>query len=97
MLLPCQAHPDRHGETEGMPVVILEALASGKPVVGTSYCFVPEPLKRGGFIEIKEPTPADIAAGLKKALAGDFSADFSIVDKYRWEEVARFYSEVIAG
>ena len=91
------AQPDKHGETEGMPVVILEALASGKPVVGTSYCSAPEPLKQGGFIEIKEPTPAEIAAGLRKALSGDFRADFKAVDNYSWEQVAKFYSEVIAG
>jgi len=89
--------PDKYGETEGMPVVVLEALASGKPVVGSSYCSVPEPLKHGGFLEVEEPTAEALAAALKQALNGEFKADFSAVDKYSWEEVARFYAEVISG
>lgn len=88
--------PDQFGETEGMPVVVLEALASGKPVVGSSYCSVPEPLKSGGFLEVEEPTPEALAAALKQVLNGEFQADFSAVDRYSWDQVARFYAEVMS-
>jgi len=91
------SRPDKYGETEGMPVVVLEALASRKPVVGTVHCHVPEALKRGGFIEVPDAGEQELAKGLKKALEGDFQADFSLVDEYSWDRVARLYSEVIAG
>jgi len=89
--------PDQYGESEGMPVVLLEALASGKPVVGTSFCSAPENLKLAGFIETDGTSPEAIAKSLKKALSGEFQSDFSRVDQYSWQEVAKFYSGVISG
>jgi len=89
--------PDRFGESEGMPVVALEGLASGKPVIGTIYCSAPEELKEAGFLEIAESNPNAIAEGVRKVLQGGLKVDFRTVDKYRWEEVAKFYAEVIKG
>jgi glycosyltransferase involved in cell wall biosynthesis len=89
--------PDQYGESEGMPVVVLEALASRKPVVGTPYCSAPETLKQAGFMETEDASPEAIAKGLKKVLSGDFSADFSKVDQFSWPEVAKFYAGVISG
>jgi len=90
--------PDRYGETEGMPVVVLEALASNKPVVGTIFCSVPEELKQeGGFIELGEVNPQAIADAIIKIINQGFKMDFSKVNQYSWEEVSRFYAEVISG
>lgn len=85
---------DRFGETEGMPVVILEALASGLRVVGTTCCGAPEELHKAGFIEIE---PAD-AEALKKAIKeaktnNAKSYDHSIIQNFSWSETAKKYSE----
>lgn len=89
--------PDQYGESEGMPVVVLEALASKKPVVGTPFCSVPETLKQAGFLETENTSPEAIAKELKRALTGDFQADFSKVEQFAWQEVAKFYAGVISG
>ena len=90
--------PDRHGESEGMPVVLLEGIASGKPVVGTSFCSAPGPLKEGGgFFETADASPQALAQELKNVLKGENVEDFSKVDQFRWPEVARFYAEVISN
>lgn len=39
-VLPCQAGP--HGETDGIPVALMEAMASGVPVVSSPVAGVPE-------------------------------------------------------
>ena len=79
-----------------MPVVILEALASGKPVVGSRYCFVPQELKASGFIEV-ELSPEEIASGIKKVLGNKHKPDGEILKRFSWQEVARFYAEVLKG
>jgi len=90
--------PDKYGETEGMPVVVLEALASNKPVVGTIFCSAPEELKRsGGFIELGEVNPQAIARAIIKVINQRGEMDFSRVNQYSWEQVSGFYAEVISG
>jgi glycosyltransferase involved in cell wall biosynthesis len=90
------SHPDRHGETEGMPVVVLEALASGTPVVGSVFCSVPRELVRAGFTEVPGPGPGPLAAFLATVLNGTGSGvNAEIVQRYSWERVSGFYASVI--
>jgi glycosyltransferase involved in cell wall biosynthesis len=37
----------RNGDSEGMPIALLEASASGKPVIGTDHAGIPEAVKDG--------------------------------------------------
>ena len=87
---------DRYGEGEGMPVVVLEALASGKPVVGSRYCFVPDELKSSGFIEVGLE-PEEIARGIKRALEDKEKPKQSAIQRFSWERIAEFYAEVLKG
>ncbi len=85
---------DSHGESEGMPVVIIEAMASGLPVIGTTCCAVPSELADAGFIEIK---PQD-AKQLKKAIEdlknkSETLVHQRIIRKFSWPETARQYAE----
>jgi len=85
---------DKYGEGEGMPVVILEALACGKPVVGSRYCFVPDELKSSGFIEVGLE-PEEIARGIKRALEDKEKPKQSAIQRFSWERIAEFYAEVL--
>lgn len=89
--------PDKSGESEGMPVVALEALASGRPVIGTVYCSVPAQLKQAGFVEIDESSPNVIAEAVRMVLKNGVCVETEKLDRYSWSEVARFYAEVIQG
>lgn len=55
---------------EGLPVVIIEALSSGKPVIATRVGGVPELIEDGvsGFI-VEPENPQSIAEGLMKAVS----------------------------
>jgi glycosyltransferase involved in cell wall biosynthesis len=60
---------DRHGETEGMPTVILEAFAAGCPVVGTRVAGIPEFVRDGETGFLAAPKDGDaLAAALLRAL-----------------------------
>jgi colanic acid/amylovoran biosynthesis glycosyltransferase len=57
---------------EGLPVVIMEALAMGRPVVTTDVAGIPELVKDGinGFM-VKSGSAESLADGMKRALATD--------------------------
>lgn len=87
-----------NGETEGMPVVILEALASGCPVIASRVSGIPDVVKddvNGLLVE-----PADVA-GLAATITR-FARDGSLrarlaacatesVEQYSWPNVAGAY------
>jgi colanic acid/amylovoran biosynthesis glycosyltransferase len=61
----------RDGQMEGIPVVLMEALASGLCVVATRLSGIPELIRDGetGFL-VEPGDPEDLAAGLERALGG---------------------------
>jgi glycosyltransferase involved in cell wall biosynthesis len=87
---------------EGMPNVVLEALASGLPVVGSNISGNAELVEDGstGFLFNLEEDPAKIAEQIvilsrdpdrRKAMG--ISARESVAAKYTWEQVAAMYEE----
>ena len=93
---------DSTGETEGLPVVLLESLASGKPVVATRVAGAPDVIVDGhnGFLA-KPQDGKDLAEKMIKAL----NADANIlsknaresVQKYDWEVIGKDYRDRILG
>ena len=67
-VLPCVVAPD--GDRDGIPNVILEAMASGLPVVSTPVSGIPEVVRDGetGFL-VPEHDPAAVADALERLLA----------------------------
>ena len=92
---------DSHGETEGMPTVVLEAMASGARVVGTRVNGIPDVLhdaQNGWLVE-----PADdqaLAAGLIAAANG-LDAELIAEEGARtaaqhdWDAVANEYRKLL--
>jgi len=88
---------DISGETEGMPVVVLEGLSAGRPVVATDLCSVPAELCGKGVIEVKAGDEKSLAEGIEEALAGKAVVEMEAVKKYDVRETARFYYRLFKG
>jgi glycosyltransferase involved in cell wall biosynthesis len=91
---------DSTGETEGLPVVLLEALACGKPVVATRIAGTPDVIVDGlnGFLA--EPAdPVDLAEKMVQALNADAAAlshnARNSVQPYDWEMIGKDYRDRI--
>ena len=66
--VPCLVGKD--GNRDGLPTVILEAMASGVPVVATRVTGIPEAVEDGGTGRVLEPgRPEALAAALAELLA----------------------------
>jgi len=93
---------DSTGETEGLPVVLLEALACGKPVVATRVAGAPDVIVDGHNGFLAEPkNPGDLAEKMVKALNAD-AATLSknardSVQQYDWEMIGKNYRDRILG
>jgi len=92
---------DSGGETEGLPVVLLEALACGKPVVATRVGGAPDAIRDGhnGFL-VPPKDPDSLALKLKEALQGE-SASLSqnamqSVQLYDWQRIGQDYADNIS-
>lgn len=94
---------DQYGETEGMPTVVLEALASGVRVVGSAVDGIPDVIRHGENGWLCQPKdPADLADKLLDAL-GDRApstvllAAADTAEQFDWPNLARRYAEALRG
>ncbi|QPJ60981.1 MAG: glycosyltransferase family 4 protein [Candidatus Nitronauta litoralis] len=89
---------DTNGQVEGFPVVMLEALASGNPVVGTRLGGIPECIVDGENGYTVEPeNPNAIAEGILKILQRGpqtFSEGaMASVKRFDWQTISEDYSK----
>jgi glycosyltransferase involved in cell wall biosynthesis len=91
---------DSRGETEGMPTVVIEAMASGLRVVGSNVDGIPDLLKNriNGWLA----APADskeLAEALRAALSepSDVISQRAIADsaQHDWSKVADEYAAAV--
>ena len=92
---------DRHGETEGMPTVVVEAMAAGARVVASAVDGIPDVVRHreNGWL-CREKDPEDLAEKLVEALAeprdtGVTAAAERTGREHDWEEIARSYMEAL--
>jgi glycosyltransferase involved in cell wall biosynthesis len=66
---------DSHGETEGMPTVVVETMAAGLPVVGSDVAGIPDVIDhtRNGWLA-RPADPVDLADQIRTALTVDTEA-----------------------
>lgn len=66
------AHRDESGNMDGLPVVLVEALASGVPSISTTLSGIPELLATGAGVLVKPDEPEELATAISR-LMGDAS------------------------
>ncbi|MBI2144037.1 glycosyltransferase [Candidatus Woesearchaeota archaeon] len=94
----------KSGDTEGLGVVLLEAIAAGCPVVASNVGGIPDIVidrKTGLLVEQKNPEKLAMAvisllrsASLRRRLA--FAAKRHVSGSYSWGRVARKFSELLS-
>lgn len=92
---------DRIGETDGMPTVVVEAMAAGARVVGTAVDGIPDVIEdhRNGWL-CPAKDPEALAAAILEALddKGDaiVRAAFASASDHSWPQVAARYESVFS-
>jgi glycosyltransferase involved in cell wall biosynthesis len=78
---------------EGCPNVVLEALASGRPVVASNVGGIPEILKEGSGILVEPENPEALTKGMEEALRHNWDPQLlrNNVEFLSWKEVAWEY------
>jgi len=91
---------DSKGETEGMPTVVVEALAAGARVVASAVDGIPDVVEHGvnGWL-CREKDPEDLAAKILLALADPDPSEMrqaalATGRRFDWQEVANEYLEI---
>jgi glycosyltransferase involved in cell wall biosynthesis len=91
---------DSRGETEGMPTVVIEAMAAGVPVVGSDVDGIPDVIRdrQNGWL-CRQKDPADLAEKVLLALDDPQlpamrSAAVETARQHDWPRVAERYMEV---
>jgi glycosyltransferase involved in cell wall biosynthesis len=93
---------DDGGRTEGMPTTVIEAMAAGCPVVGTSVGGIPDIVRHGenGWL-CRDRDPEDLAEKILTAL--DDTSDSNVLEAARvtandhdWRKVAERYADCFA-
>ncbi|UCD92976.1 MAG: glycosyltransferase family 4 protein [Methanobacteriota archaeon] len=93
------------GDTEGLPVVILESLAAGKPVVASNVGGIPDAIEDGktGFL-VPERSPEEISKAIVRVMKDDNLRD-SLADNasekaathYSWAAVSERFDEILTN
>jgi len=94
----------RSGDTEGMPVALLEAMAAGRPVVATSVGGIPEVVIPGRTGLLVEPESSNaLAAAVAELLDSPDQAQRMgelarrwVRRRFDWENVAAGYGNLLA-
>lgn len=92
---------DSHGETEGMPTVVVEAMAAGCRVVASAVDGIPDVVRHeeNGWL-CREKDPVDLAEKILDALSGESAEGMAqnalrTAAEYDWAQVAQHYCEVM--
>lgn len=92
---------DSRGETEGMPTVVIEAMATGVPVVGSDVNGIPDVIRHteNGWL-CREKDPEDLALKLLAALStrrdsSIVAAAVSTAEDYEWSRLGQRYYEAL--
>lgn len=91
-----------NGQTEALGVVLLEAMASGCPVIGSNVGGVPDIIQDGvnGFL-VKEKSPADMANSIVEILLNDQIRDKfkinglkTVNERFLWQKIVQQFADV---